>query len=89
MKDEERDPYDIKKFEEVVAESQMMIPDSEKRLLQALEDLSAHLETHHDDLSGEYLQQAKDLLQTHLNVNGKMDDGGVETTQVDDDVAVF
>ena len=39
MKDENKDQYDIKKFQEVVGESQMMIPDSSSRRDKALEDL--------------------------------------------------
>ena len=39
MKDENKDQYDIKKFQEVVGESQMMIPDSISRRDKALEDL--------------------------------------------------
>lgn len=39
MKDEGKDEYDIKKQEEVLAESQMMIPDSKNRLEAAIEKL--------------------------------------------------
>lgn len=39
MKDEQKDPYDIKKFEEVLGESQMMIPESISRRDKALDDL--------------------------------------------------
>lgn len=39
MKDEQKDPYDIKKFEEVLGESQMMIPESIARRDKALDDL--------------------------------------------------
>lgn len=39
MKDENKDPYDIKKFQEVTAESQMMVPDSISRRDKALDDL--------------------------------------------------
>jgi len=39
MKDEQKDPYDIKKFEEVLGESQMMIPESIGRRDKALDDL--------------------------------------------------
>lgn len=39
MKDEQKDPYDIKKFEEVLGESQMMIPESISRRDKALGDL--------------------------------------------------
>lgn len=40
MKDDGKDEYDIKKQEEVLAESQMMIPDSKNRLEAAIEKLS-------------------------------------------------
>lgn len=39
MKDDNKDQYDIKKFQEVVGESQMMIPDSISRRDKALDDL--------------------------------------------------
>ncbi len=43
MKAEGKDPYDIKKQEEVLQESYMMIPDSKARLAAAVEDLKAFL----------------------------------------------
>lgn len=45
MKDEERNPFDIKKFAEVLEESHMMIPDSKNRLEQALSDLATYVES--------------------------------------------
>lgn len=45
MKDEERNPFDIKKFAEVLDESHMMIPDSKNRLEQALYDLATYVES--------------------------------------------
>jgi tubulin-specific chaperone A len=36
-----RDPYDVKKFREVLGESEMMVPDSTKRMLRSIEDLRA------------------------------------------------
>jgi tubulin-specific chaperone A len=39
MKDDGKDEYDIKKQEEVLQESYMMIPDSKNRLEQAVEKL--------------------------------------------------
>jgi len=44
FQDEGKDEYDIKKFEEVLAESQMMIPDSNNRLEAAQEKLGEVLE---------------------------------------------
>ena len=43
MKDEEKDSYDIKKQEEVLQESYMMIPDSKGRLDTAIEGLQSCL----------------------------------------------
>lgn len=43
MKEDGKDPYDIKKQEEVLQESYMMIPDSKARLAAAVEDLKAFL----------------------------------------------
>ena len=43
LKEEKWDPYDIKKFEEVLGESYMMVPDSESRLKKSLEDLDHFL----------------------------------------------
>jgi tubulin-specific chaperone A len=34
-----RDPYDVKKFREVLGESEMMVPDSTKRMVRSIEDL--------------------------------------------------
>lgn len=45
MKDEERNPFDIKKFAEVLEESHMMIPDSKNRLEQALSDLATYVDS--------------------------------------------
>eukprot|EP00527_Entomoneis_sp_CCMP2396_P004120 CAMPEP_0198151436 /NCGR_PEP_ID=MMETSP1443-20131203/55546_1 /TAXON_ID=186043 /ORGANISM="Entomoneis sp., Strain CCMP2396" /LENGTH=140 /DNA_ID=CAMNT_0043817087 /DNA_START=163 /DNA_END=585 /DNA_ORIENTATION=- len=45
MKDGNRDPYDIKYFEEVVGESRMIIPDSNRRLGAAVQDLANLMES--------------------------------------------
>lgn len=45
MKDQNKNPYDIKKFGEVLEESHMMIPDSKNRLEQALADLAVYVES--------------------------------------------
>ena len=50
MKEQQKDPYDIKKFEEVLGESLMMVPDSENRLQKSLEDLAEFLKS--DDFQG-------------------------------------
>ncbi|CAF0771132.1 unnamed protein product [Brachionus calyciflorus] len=64
MKDEGRDEYDIKKMEEVLAESKMMGPDCIKRLRTAYEDLKTKL-SDCDDLndSEEYKEATKQLME--------------------------
>lgn len=66
MKSSDKDSYDIKRFEQVLGESYMMVPDSTKRLQQALDDLSSFIAADADslDTTGEWLQTAKQLLLT-------------------------
>ncbi len=40
MRDDGKDPYDIRKQEEVLQESYMMVPDSKSRLERALTELN-------------------------------------------------
>jgi tubulin-specific chaperone A len=85
MKEENRDPYDIKKFEEVLGESHMMIPDSMRRLEQTLQDLvsyveSPEVETHKE---GEWYPKAQEVLTAERQRLGKEDDE-VKETSVDD-----
>ena len=84
MKTDGRDPYDIKKFEEVLGESQMMVPDSLARMTKNLEELSDYLTTHAEELKpeGEFVGTAKSLLEKHLLLAG--DSGNVQETNVDD-----
>eukprot|EP01036_Dinobryon_divergens_P024672 gene24672-33143_t len=51
MRDDNKDEYDIRKQEEVLQESYMMIPDSKSRLEQTIEDLSALLDEIGEDSS--------------------------------------
>ena len=51
MKDDGRDEYDIRKQEEVLQESYMMVPDSKSRLERALGELSELLEDFREDES--------------------------------------
>eukprot|EP00521_Asterionellopsis_glacialis_P000446 CAMPEP_0195252580 /NCGR_PEP_ID=MMETSP0706-20130129/3944_1 /TAXON_ID=33640 /ORGANISM="Asterionellopsis glacialis, Strain CCMP134" /LENGTH=136 /DNA_ID=CAMNT_0040304897 /DNA_START=30 /DNA_END=440 /DNA_ORIENTATION=+ len=85
MKEDNQDPYDIKKFEEVLQESIMMVPDSQARLHQYVEDLSLFMETHADELAveGEFYKAAQLLQQEHLSPDDKKD-GENLTTNVDD-----
>ena len=66
MKEQQKDPYDIKKFEEVVAESRMMVPDSQRRLSTALQELTKFLETlaqSHEEVGEEWKTAARELLE--------------------------
>ncbi len=66
MKEDNKDPYDIKKFAEVLDESIMMVPDSENRLKKALEDLELFLSSNDGDLKDEeWITRAKTLVETH------------------------
>ncbi|CAM9989680.1 unnamed protein product [Phaeothamnion confervicola] len=53
MRDDGKDEYDIRKQEEVLQESYMMIPDSKARLQTSLSELKTFLEQHaEEDLPG-------------------------------------
>ena len=52
MRDDGKDPYDIRKQEEVLQESYMMIPDSKARLESTLADLEACLDECKEDATG-------------------------------------
>mmetsp|Transcript_15613 Transcript_15613/g.19042 ORF Transcript_15613/g.19042 Transcript_15613/m.19042 type:complete len:110 (+) Transcript_15613:111-440(+) len=63
MKADGKDPYDIKKFEEVLGESHMMIPDSQNRYKKTLDDLKEFMTTHEDEFNNdEYVVAAKALV---------------------------
>lgn len=97
MKSSGRDPYDIKKFEEVLGESYMMIPDSEARFQKSLQDLQAFVQKTNiqrkEDCS-EWTELALQLLEqngkaTNITSNGitaveKSTDDGAITTSLDD-----
>ena len=69
MKQAGKDAWEMKQWEEVLAESHMMIPDSTKRFEQSLEDLLSFLEEHATDETvaacGEKIEEAKQILQTN------------------------
>ncbi|XP_043262057.1 tubulin-specific chaperone A [Colletes gigas] len=48
LKDQDKDGYDIKKQEEVLQESLMMVPDCQRRLVKAFAELKGILETEQD-----------------------------------------
>ena len=60
MKESNSDSYDIKKFEEVLGESYMMIPDSKARFQKSLEELSLFLDT--NSVEGEWVATAQSIL---------------------------
>ncbi|KAL7539675.1 hypothetical protein ACHAXR_012185 [Thalassiosira sp. AJA248-18] len=88
MKDDKKDHYDIKKFQEVLAESQMMIPDSICRRDKALEDLKEFVsllkkeEEGNSDLMGcEWMGEASKMVGEDESVATGGDD--VAVTAVD------
>ncbi|GAB5034939.1 tubulin-specific chaperone a [Nannochloropsis oceanica] len=66
MRERGQDIYDIKKQEEVLQESYMMIPDSKARLQAAVEDLEAFV-TEHQEVKG--LQESDILAEATALVN--------------------
>ncbi len=97
MRDEKRDPYDIKKFEEVVGESRMMIPDSYCRRDKALGDLKEFVSKleKEGEVAGdfEWMVKAKIMLTENgyggdaKSAGGACDErneGDVAVTEVDD-----
>jgi tubulin-specific chaperone A len=66
MKENKKDAYDIKKFEEVLGESYMMIPDSKARFQTSLEELSLFIDGN-PGLQGEWISAAKSVLEEHGN----------------------
>lgn len=68
MRDEDKDEYDIRKFEEVLQESLMMIPDSKGRLETALGNLSSCVDAckeAEEGVDAAALTEAQELLATH------------------------
>jgi len=64
MRDEGKDPYDIRKQEEVLQESYMMIPDSKARLESNLVELEACLDECKEDttVDSAIVEEAKALI---------------------------
>lgn len=63
MKEEGKDEYEIKKQEEVLQESVMMVPDCRKRLFAAHADLKNIIESESDLAENEDYQSAQTILQ--------------------------
>ena len=93
MKNDNKDKYDIKKFQEVVGESEMMIPDSSARRDKALDDLKEYVvllkkeEDGNTELLGcEWMDEATKILGgsgSEANGNVKGGDDVVAETAVD------
>ena len=84
MKEQNKNPYDIKKFQEVLGESYMMIPDSKNRLEQALSDLTTYVES--VEVKGletnEWYVQAQELLKKDNCQTGNISTDIVDETDV-------
>ncbi|XP_015602957.1 tubulin-specific chaperone A isoform X2 [Cephus cinctus] len=63
LKDQGKDDYDIRKQEEVLQESLMMVPDCQRRLAKAYEELKKILETEQDLKDQEPYSEAENVLQ--------------------------
>lgn len=78
-----RDVHDIKKFEEVLGESYMMIPDSQGRLLKALVDLQQFLKDSQDlDVDGEWYKTAHEILDEHSSTTTTSDGSSHHKTTI-------
>ncbi|RWS03299.1 tubulin-specific chaperone A-like protein [Dinothrombium tinctorium] len=63
MINEAKDEYDIRKQEEVINETLMMLPDCQKRIYNAYNDLKSLLQESEEDLQGtEDFETAKQVL---------------------------
>ncbi|XP_043499005.1 tubulin-specific chaperone A [Polistes fuscatus] len=63
LKEQDKDGYDIKKQEEVLQESLMMVPDCQRRLVKAFEELKSILDTEQDLKEIEDYIEAEKVLQ--------------------------
>ncbi|KAF3424023.1 hypothetical protein E2986_13700 [Frieseomelitta varia] len=63
LKEQDKDGYDIKKQEEVLQESLMMVPDCQRRLVKAFEELKKILDTEQDLKEVEVYIEAEKVLQ--------------------------
>ena len=98
MKDDNKDPYDIKKFQEVLGESHMMIPDSISRRDKTLDDLKEFValsrkeefeDGKNSDLMGcGWMVEASSILGEDEGSGGSKREGGQNGGGGDGDVAV-
>ena len=90
MKEQNKNPFDIKKFEEVLDESYMMIPDSKNRLEQSLTDLETYVESAEvkelaaETIGNEWYAKALELLNecTNRQTGGNSNEDIVGETDV-------
>lgn len=78
MKDANRDPHDIKKFQEVLGESQMMIPVSITSRDRALDDLKEYVASLNEEegenvdlMSCEWMSEARKMLRSEESSAGR------------------
>jgi tubulin-specific chaperone A len=71
-RDVSKDKYDIRRYEDILNESYMMIPDATKRLQLAIDDLSSCISNNRQrlDISGIWYQTAQTILRDHQNFAG-------------------
>mmetsp|Transcript_30637 Transcript_30637/g.30963 ORF Transcript_30637/g.30963 Transcript_30637/m.30963 type:complete len:93 (+) Transcript_30637:219-497(+) len=64
MKEKGSDHYDVKKFQEVLDESYMMIPDSRARYEKGLDELHSFMKSNEEILAndGDWISVARDFL---------------------------
>lgn len=64
MRADGKDEYDIKKQEEVLVETETMLPDCQMRLKEAAQDVRSFMESHRAEVDplAELLQEAQTLL---------------------------
>ena len=63
MKSDGRDEYEVRKAMEVLEESQMMVPDCQKRLAIAIGDLRTIIESNHELANTEEYKAAVEQLE--------------------------
>jgi tubulin-specific chaperone A len=87
MKQQNKNPHDIKKFQEVLDESHMMVPDSQRRYQESLRELQSFLEANEVDLTGsEWYEPAMTLVKELTGSSSTNDDiyGAADTVEETD-----
>lgn len=64
MREDDKDEYDIRKQEEVLVETEVMLPDCQMRLKEAAQDVEGFITSHRADVEplAELFQEAQALL---------------------------